>query len=138
MLRNPLAWLLLLVVVLGALVLLRKGGGRDAEPGPAATENPSRPAAIPDRDPQPIARIKPVYPPEALARGDQGYVTIHVDIDAAGAPARVFVSRSSGHDALDQAALAALREWRFHPAIRGGKPVPSSMEEPILFKPDAP
>ena len=136
--RNPLAWLLLVALVLGGLALLRSGPRRTPAPAPAGATTAGAKATIPDRDPQPIEQIKPVYPLGSLARRDQGYVAISLEIDAAGVPTNAFVSRPSGHDELDQTALETLRRWRFHPAIRGGKPVASTMQVPILFDPDAP
>ena len=136
--RNPLAWLLLFALVLGGLAFLRSGPKQAPAPTPAVATTAGAKTTIPDRDPEPIERIKPAYPPDALSRGDKGYVTVRVEIDARGLPTHVGLSRSSGHDALDQSALDAVREWRFHPAIRLGKPVASRIEVPILFKPDAP
>ena len=136
--RNPLAWLLLFALLLAGLALLRGGPKQPVAPAPASATATAVIKTLPDRDPEPIERIKPTYPPDALSRGDQGYVTVSVEIDAQGLPTDVGLSRSSGHDALDQSALDAVRQWRFRPAIRLGKPVASRLEVPILFKPDAP
>ena len=43
------------------------------------------------------------------------------------------VAQGSGHAALDEAALAAVRVWRFVPAMRGGFPVAAVAEVPIRF-----
>jgi protein TonB len=46
----------------------------------------------------------------------------------------VLVKQSSGHAVLDEAALAAVRAWRFEPATLNGAPVEAEAEVPIRFK----
>ncbi len=58
----------------------------------------------------------PDYPWLARRRGWQGVVAIFVHVDSGGGVTAAAVARSSGHDVLDQAALEAVRGWRF----RGG------------------
>ena len=40
-------------------------------------------------------------------------------------------------DALDAAALAAVRQWRFVPAQRGGEPVAGVVTVPLVFRLEA-
>jgi protein TonB len=110
---------------------------------PPATELPvaSAPpqvAALPVIPPQPISgragNPKPDYPAEARRRGLQGKVVLLVEVSAAGLPASVAVATSSGHAALDQAALAAVQRWHFSPATRGGTPVAGTAQVPIQFR----
>jgi protein TonB len=95
-------------------------------------------AALPIIPPQPIAgragNPKPDYPAEARRRGLQGKVVLLVEVSAAGLPANVAVAASSGHAALDQAALAAVQLWRFSPATRGGTPMAGTAQVPIQFR----
>lgn len=44
------------------------------------------------------------------------------------------VERSAGHPDLDQAALEAVRRWRFEPARRSGEPVAVVVVLPVEFK----
>lgn len=44
------------------------------------------------------------------------------------------VERSAGHPDLDQAALEAVRRWRFEPARRSGEPVSVLVVLPVEFK----
>jgi protein TonB len=37
---------------------------------------------------------------------------------------------------LDEAAVAAVKEWRFRPAQRAGRPVTATVEIPISFRLD--
>ncbi|MFW6162471.1 MAG: energy transducer TonB, partial [Planctomycetota bacterium] len=48
--------------------------------------------------------------------------------------AEVRVARSSGHAVLDEAAVAAVRRWRFTPARAGGAAVTAEVEIPIRFR----
>jgi protein TonB len=63
-------------------------------------------------------------------------VIVRVQVTAEGAAAAVSLGRSSGHAALDAAALAAIRSWRFSPATRGGVPVAAEAEVPVAFRLD--
>jgi protein TonB len=47
----------------------------------------------------------------------------------------VEVARSSSHRALDQAAVRAVRRWRFEPATRQGRPVSQVVQVPVAFSP---
>ncbi|HEY7170215.1 MAG TPA: energy transducer TonB [Vicinamibacterales bacterium] len=62
------------------------------------------------------------YPPEAQAVGVQGIVQVEVVINEEGHVAQAKVTRSIPF--LDEAALAAVREWRFKPTMVNGQPVP--------------
>lgn len=86
--------------------------------------------------PSPIAgNPMPEYPAVALRHGEGGTVVLQVQVDARGQPIDVDVARRSGSRELDRAALQAVRDWRFKPATRNGKPVTSVIELPIDFKP---
>lgn len=77
---------------------------------------------------------KPDYPSIAKSRGWQGKVMLRVLVSAEGAGLSVAVDQSSGHEALDESAVEAVRRWRFIPAKRGETPVASSVLVPIVFK----
>lgn len=57
---------------------------------------------------------EPQYPRIARARGWQGTVDVELAIDAGGAVSAASIARSSGFEALDDAALAVARQSRFH------------------------
>jgi protein TonB len=104
---------------------------------PPATMEESQLAAFPVVPPRPVSGLagnrEPDYPPAALRRRLQGTVVLRVDVTADGAPQTLAVRTSSGHAVLDEAALAAVRLWRFHPATRGGVPIAAPAEVPIRF-----
>jgi TonB family protein len=64
----------------------------------------------------------PLYPEEALVAGITGVVVAEVVISESGTVTDARVVRSV--PLLDEAALEAVREWRFTPTIVDGNPVP--------------
>jgi protein TonB len=76
---------------------------------------------------------KPQYPPLARERGNEGTVVLRVRVLPDGTAGEVTVTRSSGHEILDAAALRAVKAWLFAPATRNGIPVPAWIAVPIRF-----
>lgn len=68
-----------------------------------------------------IKKVNPVYPPIAVAAGVQGVVVFDVVLDKTGNPAKIHVV--SGHPMLIQAAMNAVRQWRYKPYTLNGEPV---------------
>lgn len=66
-----------------------------------------------------ISRPKPKYPSSAKRAGHQGTVTLSFTVSSSGKVTSVRVSKSSGHSSLDNAAVSAIRRWRFKPARNG-------------------
>ena len=62
----------------------------------------------------------PKYPRLARARGWEGVVEVRITVAADGAVRDVQVEASSGRTLLDDAALEAVRQWRFKPGRVGG------------------
>jgi protein TonB len=73
------------------------------------------------------------YPARAIELGQQGEVLVRARLDLDGSVAEIRLWRTSGFDALDRSALAAVRGWHFHPAMRGGHPVAAWVEIPVRF-----
>lgn len=76
---------------------------------------------------------KPIYPPEARENGWEGKVKLKVHVNEEGLSAAVTVHHSSGYQILDEAAVTAVKKWRFIPAKRGDTPVASSVVVPLIF-----
>jgi protein TonB len=123
-----------------------------AQPEAAPTETAVAPAA-PAPSPAPPAAVepavepprynaaylsnpKPAYPLAARRRGIEGKVLLRVEVSPGGECLHAELKKSSGHDMLDQAALEAVRKWRFVPARRGNSAVAAWVEVPIAFKLD--
>lgn len=77
---------------------------------------------------------KPKYPDTARRDGKEGRVLLRVLVNDEGRSASVEVNRSSGIEALDQAAVEAIKHWRFVPARAGEKPVDSWVRIPVDFR----
>ncbi len=88
-----------------------------------------------DRAPLPVHAPAPAYPRRAQRRGHAGEVIVQALVGPDGRPRQVEVVRSSSHGALDQAALRAVRQWRFEPAVRRGEVVAERVLIPITFSP---
>ncbi len=82
--------------------------------------------------PEVVTQVEAVYPPDALAARKEGTSTLLVTVDPDGmvSAAEVFEAAGGG---LDEAALAAVRQWRFKPATRGGEPVRARIRVPFQF-----
>jgi TonB family protein len=76
----------------------------------------------------------PTYPMLARARKIEGKVVLVIEVLESGLCGQVHIKESSGHLILDEAAVEGVRKWRFEPAQIGGKPAPSQIEIPIIFK----
>jgi protein TonB len=103
------------------------GAGRPSdEPGPLGEGDVSVPARL--ITPSPL-----VYPPAARQAGIEIDLPVEIVVDATG---RVVAARGLGRAGygLDEAALRAIRAYRFSPAIRAGRPVPVRMRWTVQFR----
>jgi protein TonB len=75
----------------------------------------------------------PTYPSISRRLGEQGLVSLRVQVTVDGAAGSVELQTSSGSSRLDQAALEAVKKWQFVPAKRGDQPVSASVVVPIRF-----
>ncbi len=81
-----------------------------------------------------LSNPRPAYPPLARRRGEEGQVLLRVLVSTAGRAAQLELQQSSGSALLDEAAQAAVRQWKFVPAQRGGVAVESRVLVPIVFR----
>jgi len=81
--------------------------------------------------PQKTVDVAPVYPAAARAARKEGVVILETVIDARGNVESVRVLRPVA--LLDDAAVAAVRQWRFTPALLNGEPVPVVMTVTVNF-----
>lgn len=83
---------------------------------------------------QALVSPAPEYPLRALHARQSGSVEIEVVVSADGTPVSARIVRSSGHRALDEAALATvLSGWRFQPQVRDGEAVEAVATVPVEF-----
>jgi periplasmic protein TonB len=91
-----------------------------------------------DQAPEPIGGMAAigqhvVYPQAAKEAGIQGKVFVAVTVGADGHAKSVTVQKGVNSD-LDQAAVKALEQIHWKPAMKDGKPVETSIVVPIQFK----
>jgi TonB family protein len=101
----------------------------ESPPAPAAA---ARPADVEVTPPVRLATPLPGYTAAAWAAGVEGSVEIRATIDERGEVAGIDVVRGLPHG-LTEAAVAAVRRWRFRPATRDGKPVPAEQNLSLRF-----
>ncbi len=97
---------------------------RRIAPAPAATETA----------PSEVSNPPPEYPPLARRRGCEGSVVLAFEIMPDGTCGEVRVNETSGHKILDEAALRAVRGWRFKPATRAGLPIAATQRIRFTFR----
>lgn len=113
-----------------------------ADPAPAPVAAPAAPVSAPapriaesaDLGSGLIAARPPRYPRESRRLHEQGVVTLLVLVGEDGKVAEISVRKSSGFRRLDEAALAAVREWRWRPTVVDGHPVMVRGFVPIPFE----
>lgn len=76
---------------------------------------------------------QPDYPMLLREQGVGGVVWLRVWVDSDGHPGEIKLAKGSGYRLLDDAALRAVRQWRFVPAKKGAQSLASWVEFPIRF-----
>jgi protein TonB len=106
---------------------------------PDPTEPPARPAAPAPTDegetpPRMQTVVKPVYPPFALKARIRGIVILRVLVGETGTPLDIEVVKGV-NGGLTEAAVDAVRRWKFTPGRRNGVAVRAWTTVPIPFEP---
>src|SRR4051812_25432081 len=83
--------------------------------------------------PRAIYKPDPEYSEEARKAKYQGTVVLGLIVDAAGRPRGLKVERGLGMG-LDEKALEAVRNWKFEPAEKDGKPVAVAISVEVEFR----
>jgi len=85
--------------------------------------------------PVPIKRVAPKYPTFIKRRGIQGQVWLNVEVLINGDVGEIEVAGSlfPGKGGLDEAAVEAVKKWKFEPAKSSGKSVACWVKFPIIF-----
>lgn len=142
-------WLLLGASLLALLLLMARQASKPALSEPASTPTlaappaplpataPEAATALVDVDAEPLpGNPMPDYPDAALEEGIEGDLIARLQISSVGEVIAVnIVSHQGAQDPrLDEAAIAALSEWRFSPAIRDGQAAASVVQVPVEFR----
>lgn len=108
-------------------------GGMINEAPPPPPPPPAKPRRVGGdiQAPALIHRVEPEYPGVAVAGKISGTVILEATVDEAGVVTEVNVLRSIL--LLDQAAVKAVKQWRYQPLILNGKPVPFILVVTLTF-----
>ncbi|MET4696495.1 energy transducer TonB [Endozoicomonas lisbonensis] len=85
-------------------------------------------------EPEIVNWTQPRYPRSAQRRNQQGVVMLEVTVDEDGRALTISVLESSGFDALDKSAIAAVENWEFKPQRRNNLFVQSRVHVPVAFQ----
>lgn len=104
------------------------------DPQPAAKPTVSAETTEPRFDADYLSNPTPQYPSLSRRLGQEGRVLLRVYVDTQGRPQEVHLLQSSRFKRLDEVAIDTVRRWQFIAAMRGGTPVNSWVQVPILFQ----
>ena len=103
-------------------------------PASANAISGSQQQGAPAQDLKTANRVDPVYPPASRRAGEEGTVRLKVLVDTSGRASNVAVTQSSGFTRLDQAAMDAVRKWRFVAATDGTNKIQAYTQVAVTFK----
>lgn len=112
----------------------RLGGGRGF--GGGGVEDQAFSLSDIDEKPKVLVQVKPNYPSELQRQKIDGKVIVAFTVDRDGKVIQPRAEEAS-HPSFAQAALDAVRQWRFEPGTRDGKKVATKLRIPIAFRPPA-
>lgn len=107
-----------------------------APAAPAAASGPPGPVRVANLAAIMTYGPPPPYPAASKHKKETGTVVVRVVISEQGTVMEATIRQSSGFSALDEAALNAVRRYRFSPTIRDGRPVTAagSIAMPFTLK----
>ena len=103
-----------------------------SRPGFSGTTHPSEPKTTYAK-PEYKENAPPDYPRMAMRRGYEGRTRLNVQVLDTGRVGRIEIAASSGFDILDDAALKAVKHWRFVPGTVNGKRSTQWVIVPVRF-----
>ncbi len=85
------------------------------------------------KPPRLIKKVIPIYPVNCKKEGIEGLVILEATTDIYGNIVRVKPLKPA-HPELDKAAIEAVKQWKYEPYIKDGKPRPVSFTVTVTFK----
>jgi len=80
-------------------------------------------AGVQQRDLAPVATPDPAYPPAAFRQGVAGWVEVEYTVNDRGTTTDIAVLAAEPRGVFDEAAVAAVADWKYRPRIVNGRPV---------------
>lgn len=114
----------------------------DAAPATTAEAATTRPAPVStaaagseqSREARLVRQVPPAFPPDAVRKRQSGWVEVRITVGPQGNVTGAEVVRSQPARVFDRAAVAAVQQWRFEPALRDGQPIAAQRTQRIEFK----
>ncbi len=83
--------------------------------------------------------VIPEFPPNRLIEGEESWVQVNFMVDSEGTPYEIVVTDSIGHSSFKNAAIRAVKKWKYQPAIYNGEKIDAGARHKIVFQlPDQP
>jgi Ca-activated chloride channel family protein len=115
-------------------------GGAPPPPPPPPPPNPRKVAPMSVggnvQESKILLRVDPVYPEAARRARVSGIVMVEISVDENGNVAQARVIR--GHPLLDEAAVNAVKQWKYSPTLLNGVPIPVVATATVVFNPSDP
>ncbi|MYD80882.1 MAG: energy transducer TonB [Gammaproteobacteria bacterium] len=86
------------------------------------------------RGPVLLEHVFPVYPQSRLNEGEESWVHVNFMVDAEGKPYEIVVTDSIGHSSFKNAAIRAVKRWKYQPAIYNGEKIDAGAQKKIVFQ----
>lgn len=86
----------------------------------------------PTRQPQVYRMVHPVYPQTLRVAEISGQVLVDFLVDTTGRVQNAYAIKAT-HPLFGDRAVEAVRQWRFHPGHKNGRPVVTHMQVPVIF-----
>ncbi|MHC9509809.1 energy transducer TonB [Kangiella sp. M94] len=84
---------------------------------------PGTPEFLDSRSALPLYQAQPNYPVGPASQGIEGWVLLQYDVDSSGSLSNIKVVDAQPRRTFDREAIAALKKWKFRPAMDNGNPV---------------
>jgi TonB family protein len=83
--------------------------------------------------PKPVHMVTAEYPDSAIREGIEGTVLVMLTIPSDGVPKDVKIAKGFRPD-FDKSAIESIRQWRFRPEMRDGKPIEVTVTLKVVFE----
>lgn len=81
-----------------------------------------------------VVRTPPLYPPEARSRRIEGKVVVEFTVTERGEVEDPKIVEANPPGVFDRSVLQSVRQWRFRPKEKDGKPIAVRARQPLEFK----
>lgn len=80
-----------------------------------------------------VRKVQPVYPDDLRLAGIEGRVVLRAIISRDGDVLRPWAAGAEAHPRLVEAAIDAVRQWKYRPTLLNGQPIETPTEIEIVF-----